>query len=224
MKFARTLEMRGRSIDLSYEVKVVDGKLVGKIITPRGEREFTGVRAEGGTPAASAGKSEFVGKWDLQLDFQGQQVDVVLAITKADDGSLSGTWTGPRGEGELKEVTIADETLKFARDVERQGQEFTLNFTAKIVDGKLDGTMETPIGEMKFTGTKSEQDEAENGGRGAQMMARLDSNGDGKISQEEAPDRMQQFFDQIDTNADGSIDREELAAMLQFIGSQRGNQ
>lgn len=39
-----------------------------------------------------------------------------------------------------------------------------------------------------------------------------DANKDGKVSREEAPERMAQFFDNIDQNHDGFIDAKEAAA------------
>ena len=44
-------------------------------------------------------------------------------------------------------------------------------------------------------------------------MTDLDKDGDGKLSREEAPERMQQFFDRIDKNSDGFVDAAEMAAM-----------
>ncbi len=49
------------------------------------------------------------------------------------------------------------------------------------------------------------------GGQRPDIMA-SDADGDGKVSREEAPERMTQFFDRIDANADGFIDAEEAAA------------
>jgi Ca2+-binding EF-hand superfamily protein len=41
-------------------------------------------------------------------------------------------------------------------------------------------------------------------------LKELDANGDGKISKEEAPERMKEFFDRFDTNSDGQVDQTEL--------------
>lgn len=49
-------------------------------------------------------------------------------------------------------------------------------------------------------------------GKGFDLME-LDKDGDGKISRQEAPERMQGFFDMVDTNQDGFLDKAELAAM-----------
>jgi multidrug efflux pump subunit AcrA (membrane-fusion protein) len=48
------------------------------------------------------------------------------------------------------------------------------------------------------------------GGRGNLMQ--YDANKDGKVSREEAPERVAQFFDNIDQNHDGFIDAKEAAA------------
>lgn len=53
------------------------------------------------------------------------------------------------------------------------------------------------------------------GGRpDGEFFARLDKNGDGKLSKDEAPDRMKENFDRIDRNKDGFLDREELASQF----------
>ncbi len=40
-------------------------------------------------------------------------------------------------------------------------------------------------------------------------LMQLDKDGDGKISKDEAPEPMQQYFDMMDANKDGFIDRAE---------------
>lgn len=50
------------------------------------------------------------------------------------------------------------------------------------------------------------------GGRPLLNFADLDRDGDGKLSLDEAPERMRENFAEVDTNSDGFIDAEEFAA------------
>jgi collagen type III alpha len=46
----------------------------------------------------------------------------------------------------------------------------------------------------------------------AEMFKRLDKDGDGKVSKEEAPERMKENFDKMDANKDGFLTPDELKA------------
>ncbi|MBS0208595.1 MAG: HlyD family efflux transporter periplasmic adaptor subunit [Planctomycetes bacterium] len=60
-------------------------------------------------------------------------------------------------------------------------------------------------------------------GGGVDIM-RADANGDGKVSLEEAPERMKAFFDTIDSNKDGFIDAGEAARARANRAKQGGAQ
>ena len=45
-----------------------------------------------------------------------------------------------------------------------------------------------------------------------------DSDGDGKVSKEEAPERMRSFFDRMDTDGDGGITQKEIEKLQQQRG------
>jgi hypothetical protein len=68
-----------------------------------------------------------------------------------------------------------------------------------------------PIAEIGAAGAPAET-ESTGGGRRGFDFAAADADGDGKLSLEEAPDRMKERFAEIDSNGDGFIDEEELAA------------
>ena len=55
--------------------------------------------------------------------------------------------------------------------------------------------------------------------RGNWDLSRLDSDGDGKLSKDEAPQQMHRFFEHLDSNSDGFIDKQEIDRMKRRIGS-----
>ncbi|BCX50242.1 hypothetical protein HAHE_41500 [Haloferula helveola] len=60
---------------------------------------------------------------------------------------------------------------------------------------------------------------------GGPDLSRIDTDGDGKISKEEAPERMKERFDMIDSNGDGFIDKAEQEEMIKRLRErfQQGN-
>jgi collagen type III alpha len=57
------------------------------------------------------------------------------------------------------------------------------------------------------------------------IMRRLreaDRDGDGKLSKDEAPERMRENFDRVDTNSDGFVDQQELRQMFAAMGGRPG--
>lgn len=56
------------------------------------------------------------------------------------------------------------------------------------------------------------------------MFQRIDQDGNGSISQQEAPERMKERFAQIDTDGDGQIDAREFQVVVERMGGQRGDQ
>ena len=65
--------------------------------------------------------------------------------------------------------------------------------------------------------------EGSSGGQRPSIME-SDADGDGKVSKEEAPERMKSFFDFIDTNKDGFIDKAEADEAAKRRGSGGGGQ
>ncbi len=101
------------------------------------------------------------------------------------------------------------------------------------------GIMETLRGESRptfseavflqllFSGEAPEEATAEGDEEGNEAKARaekliryLDKDGDGRLSPEEAPRRIQNFFDRVDASGDGYLDAAELGALLERLGGR----
>lgn len=54
------------------------------------------------------------------------------------------------------------------------------------------------------------------------LFTEMDKDGNGTISKEEAPERMQQKFAELDANADGQLDKSELQAVIEKMKQGRG--
>jgi len=62
-----------------------------------------------------------------------------------------------------------------------------------------------------------------NANNSTQFFSRLDRNGDGKISKDEAPERMRENFARLDKDGDGFLSAEELRAASEQFGRPDGN-
>lgn len=109
---------------------------------------------------APAAAQDAVGEWDVEMDYQGRNITGKLTI-KSDGDSLTGTWSGQRGESELSEVKIEDGKLTFVRVLDFGGQEVFLNFEGKVDGNALTGKFITDFGDMDVTGKRIGADEPE---------------------------------------------------------------
>jgi len=72
------------------------------------------------------------------------------------------------------------------------------------------------------SGRPSARPNFRNGQRLFQMIMRADVNGDGKISEEEAPPQLKKQFSKIDTNGDGYLDKNEIEAWIKHRQKRLG--
>lgn len=214
LTFSRTLSRRGEEFTIECEATLVDGKLVGKMVTQMGDREFTAV--------CLTTNPAFLGEWDIEMDRQGRQLQAKLDISVA-DGRLAGKWSSERrGDSDLDNVAIKDDALTFSRAVEWQGQEFTIDYEAALVDGKLSGKAVFSMGgDLPFTGTAVTQEaEGEEGGEAAAMVKTMDADGDGKVSEEEVSEELKQYFSMLDADGDGGLDSAEMQTVVDYRRQQ----
>lgn len=98
-------------------------------------------------PAAPAGAEEpegnaskpadpIVGEWHLLTQFRGQEMTSRITITRAGDGTLSGTYRDSSGStSELSEVVFSDGTLTFKRTAGTRSIRFSGTISGETIRG-----------------------------------------------------------------------------------------
>ena len=98
---------------------------------------------------------DFLGEWVSTIETQRGPATTTY-VFRMDSDVLKGTMSGRMGETEIDEVTYEDGTITFNLTRNFQGNSVTLTYTAKIVDGAMQGTVSTPRGDREFTATRVE--------------------------------------------------------------------
>jgi hypothetical protein len=81
---------------------------------------------------------QLVGTWNLAYE---GGVTGTFTISKNADGTPQiAVTTDQGGQSNARDIVITNDTITFARDIALQGQTGSVNYTAKLVDGKLEGT------------------------------------------------------------------------------------
>ena len=136
---------------------------------------------------------------------------------------------GPRGGGgaEGGQRQRPASPMMTALDADKDGklsaEEIANAATAlKTLDKNKDGVLDSS--ELAPTRGPSGQGGAQ-GGRTSQMVERImarDTDGDGKVSKEEAGEQMGRFFGRMDADSDGFVTKAEIENMAQQFGGRRG--
>jgi len=134
--------MNGES-ESTFSGTVEDDKLTGALSGEMGEFPMSGKKMPAQAP---------VGKWKFTREMQGQEIVTTLAVTANEEGKLSATMTGPRGENEMSDVAFKDGKLTFKRVLDFNGQTVELNYQFALEGGKLKGAVSTQRGEFEMEG------------------------------------------------------------------------
>jgi hypothetical protein len=94
-----------------------------------------------------------VGEWEFKSQMPARNSTATMAISKNADGKLAGTWSTPRGESQLSDITFEGGKLKFVQTNNFGGQEMKTNYEGAVDAGKIKGTGKGQFGEITFEGT-----------------------------------------------------------------------
>ena len=133
---------------------------------------------------------------------------------------LEGFLPGPPGPGPLLAVLDTDANGQLSAE-EIAGAAKSLAQLDQNADGKLDHSELSPAGPPPGDAPgRGPRGQGRGDGRGAARLKEADQDGDGKISREEAPERLKERFDQLDTNQDKALDMQELKALRTDDGTK----
>ena len=133
-------------------------------------------------------------------------------------GQRGGAEGGQRGQRPASPMMAA---LDADKDGKLSAEEIANAATAlKTLDKNKDGVLDS--NELAPTRGAAGGNQ---GGRTSQMVERImarDTDGDGKVSKEEAGEQMGRFFGRMDADSDGFVTKAEIENMAQQFGGRRG--
>ena len=114
---------------------------------PQGEGRYMKVGAEE--------TADVAGKWNLVIDFQGQQLPVSLNLEQNSEG-ITGVLETMLGNGKISDGRVSGSKLSATAKAEMQGQAVEFQISGKVGGNTMSGTITAPIvpEPLPFTGSR----------------------------------------------------------------------
>ena len=106
--------------------------------------------------AAATAAAPIDGTWSLTV--RAPQGSVAIQVTlKAEDGRLSGSFSGDRGSGEIRNGTVTENSFEFtiSANAQNEAEASDWAFRGTLSGDAMNGTVATTIGNFEFSGSKS---------------------------------------------------------------------
>lgn len=104
--------------------------------------------------AAADSASPVDGTWNLVVRTP-QGDSNITATLHAENGVITGTFSGDRGSGDIRSGSLDGTTIEFTITVRAQAETNDWVFHGTLKDSTMDGTVSTTMGTFPFTGSKS---------------------------------------------------------------------
>lgn len=111
------------------------------------------------TAAGTGTPANVNGKWNLTIDFQGQQVPVTLML-KQDGATVSGSLDSMMGKGGIAGAKVSGNKFTAVAKSQIQGQSVDLNISGTVDGDSMKGTLTVPMPgapPFNFTGTRAKE-------------------------------------------------------------------
>jgi hypothetical protein len=106
----------------------------------------------GALPQDDAEKA-VLGTWDMETEFQGQQMPAVMTVSM-EDGELAGIWASQGMEMVMMEIAVDGNKLTFQRTMGDGGM--VMNFEGTVEGDTISGKWVTGMGELPCAGKRRE--------------------------------------------------------------------
>lgn len=96
------------------------------------------------------------GTWSLTV--RAPQGSVTIQVTlKAEDGRLTGTFSGDRGSGDIRDGSVTENNFEFtiSANAQNEAEASDWAFRGTLAGDSMNGTVSTTIGNFEFSGSKS---------------------------------------------------------------------
>ena len=105
---------------------------------------------------AGAEPGNISGKWEIMLDFQGQQMPIEMTLDQQ-GSEVTGSISTMLGTGEIKSGTITGDRFTASAVTEIQGEAVELAINGALSGDTISGAIDAPMlpGELSFTGTRA---------------------------------------------------------------------
>ena len=101
-------------------------------------------------PQSDAEKA-VIGTWDMETEFQGQQMPAVMTISM-EDGELAGVWASQGMEMVMTNIVVDGNKLTFQRTMGEGGM--VMNFDGTVDGDTITGKWVTGMGELPCAGKR----------------------------------------------------------------------
>ncbi len=95
-----------------------------------------------------------MGDWQLRVEGRRGVQTPVLTVAES-DGVFSGSIGGPRGQVEIPEIAVEAQSFQFPFAMTTPMGDFKLLYKGRRDGDKLTGTVDTPRGQIPFSGVRT---------------------------------------------------------------------
>lgn len=106
-------------------------------------------------PKEGAAPSAIDGSWNFSVRTP-QGAASIQATLRSEEGRVTGTFSGDRGSGDIRNGSFDGTTLQFAISVAMDGETSDWVFQGTVRESSIEGTVSTNLGTFQFTGSKSQ--------------------------------------------------------------------